>query len=124
MEMAGKPIYNPKISIVNTNKAVLVFVSQIFNCGVVFGKYQYSKKHKAAYCYAASSQQAASILQELLPYLRIKNSQAKLFLQMMHIRKNSKSSGRRGAIANKPKTQEKIVTRLNALNYRGVRPKK
>jgi LAGLIDADG endonuclease len=70
------------VSISSTELPLLQFVVESFGAGKITRKKTYSDRHSPSFCYAVTSRQALSLLQQVLPYLRShKRARAELSLE-------------------------------------------
>ena len=58
------------VSIANTERQLLEYVRVAFGAGKITSKKAYSERHSLSYCYAITSRQALSLLEQVLPFLR------------------------------------------------------
>ena len=71
--------YFVRVNVVNTNRAIIVWMREIFGGNLYMRKRQ-KKNHKVAWSLTLSEVQAGALLRRVLPYLRVKQQQAKLLL--------------------------------------------
>ncbi len=79
---------------------------------------------KPTYHWVLSTQQAAAVLKEVLPYLRVKRRQAELLIKLADMRAStgavSYGSSKWGRIKVDPHIQEAIYAECRTLNVRGT----
>lgn len=75
------PEYLPTIEIANTNQGVVKFLRDLFG-GRVQPDLKRKPSEKQAYKWAIHSKQAVHVLKELCPYLRLKQKQVELVLEL------------------------------------------
>jgi hypothetical protein len=75
------PCYFLEISIGNTHKGVLKWVSENFGGRLAHNAEQYTRRNHRTWRWRASSNEACAVLMILLPYLVVKKEQAELAIE-------------------------------------------
>jgi len=73
--------YIPYLAVANTNKEIIEALKAYWKTGTIWHKKPFKPNHKPAFAWYASSAKAIFILRQLLPYLRVKKSQAELLIE-------------------------------------------
>ena len=83
--------YTPSISISNTDKKALEFIKKAFNCPSNINKQKRTKSNlKQLYIFETSSSKVLRrVLQELIPFLKVKKEQAKLVYRLVCLPRGS-----------------------------------
>ncbi len=106
-------LYHERIQIRMVEEKAIKLFKQTFG-GNYYRETDHSKySKKPLYCYQATDRLAAKIIKILLPYLLIKNRQAKLILKLRESKENPESH-KRGSPAKRP-MNPKIVTYRESL---------
>jgi LAGLIDADG endonuclease len=80
--------YQPRIAITSTSKDILGLFIKSFAIGEKLyytGPNKYAKNTKARWVWEANGTKAMSIIECLLPYLRVKRAEAKVFLRFKEL---------------------------------------
>lgn len=77
--------YYPRLSITNTNKWVLEWVKLLFGGTIRLDKRKAKPHHKVKYRWCTNCKNAVILVESLLPYLKIKMKEAKIFIQYSNI---------------------------------------
>jgi hypothetical protein len=100
-----------RISFTNCDKAVLDWIADVTACGT-YSVRPSSDKHKQSFILALNADAAASLLQQVRPYLRIKHKQADLALDFQERLKTPALNASRS-------WQFDYLNRIKAMNRRG-----
>lgn len=111
-----------KVSVTNTRKEVILWIRRKLGMGRLRTYVGKKVNHKQAFRLDMKSTDAVRVCEILLPYLRLKKQQAKLVIKLGYLMRQSKAlGGRKGRRAYRPDLQDKITTKLYALNKRGIK---
>jgi len=110
------PQYHERIQIRMVDEPAIKLFKETFGGNYYREKASRSKlSKKPLYCYQASDKLASEIIKKLIPYLLIKNRQAKLILELRKS-KESKESRLRGSPAKRPMKPEIVQLRESLYN--------
>ncbi|HEX3523619.1 MAG TPA: LAGLIDADG family homing endonuclease [Stellaceae bacterium] len=112
----GRRRDNLRLDIYNTNEAVLQWIKRTFGGRIHKVGRPKARNTKQEYVWAAGAQCAAQILKACLPFLKIKRTQAELFIQ------HQATSRRNGRYYTPPEilaVRNDIVAKMASLNRRG-----
>jgi len=110
---AGGKCISPTLQVANTNRTVLEWCRLLFG-GSIFRLAKQKAIHKQAYTWSSCGKNAIAIVQELLPHLKIKKKQAKVFIQF-----EMKKAGWPRLTLKEKMEREKLFGQLKKLNKRG-----
>lgn len=65
-----------RLTIANTNRPVLEWCLAVTGVGAVYGKWRGNPKHSPAFAWQCHSWKAKSVLEQTLPYMKIKRERA------------------------------------------------
>jgi len=102
--------YHERIQIRMISEEAIKFLATVLGGNYYTEKKPSLKSGKPLYVYTASDRKAASILQVLLPYLKVKKQDAELVLKIRES-KEDKRSFRRGSPARRPMPREIVEYR-------------
>jgi len=109
------PSYHERIQVRMVDEPAIKLFSEVFGGNYYFEK-NHSKSQRPLYCFQISDLAAAKALVILLPYLRIKNNQAKICLALRR-NKESKLAKQRGNLGGRRKGRGKPMAK-SVLKYR------
>jgi len=117
------PALHYRVMVFNTNREILEWFRDTFGGRTSLYGSPRHEHHKQVYSWWVSSQEAASVLRLLLPYLRIKRRQAELVLQMADLRYEY-VKGKRGRQVTPAilEARRGLVEEIVRLNHRGALP--
>lgn len=116
----GTNHYGLRINITNTNLFILEWIQEQLNCGgCIYGNKRQSIKHKLSYKLEYGHKQAGKVLLKLLPYLRLKQPQAKIGLQLRDTFKPIYDV--KGITLELLKQRKLLKDKIDLLNKRGPR---
>lgn len=78
----------PRVTITNTNQAVLEWVKDIAGVGQVIQKKLYNTKARLCWQWQAHSEAAESMLKQIRPYMKVKKAQADLAIEFQERLRN------------------------------------
>jgi LAGLIDADG endonuclease len=103
------------LSAYNTNEAVLQWIKSRFG-GTVIRVKRSRRQHKQCYAWNTGWQNASSVLQAAMPFLRVKKPQAELFIACAN---TSKKWGLPGVPKNVVAFRESLAAKISILNLKG-----
>lgn len=106
--------YTPAASLTMCNEAVIRWLQSVTGIGSVYERRPQQARFSVSWTWALPARQAIPVLVRIHPYMRVKAEQARLYLEMMEIRKDSRNYG-----CNNPERQLQIACEIQALNRRG-----
>jgi hypothetical protein len=101
-----------RLSAVNTKLPVLEWIRDTTGVGCISCKQWSNPRHAPSYTWVAQSEAAQTVIQQLLPYLRVKHAQARLALEVLSLLSDPSFKADRSW--QRPKRDE-----MRALNARG-----
>lgn len=110
--------YRPMVGVTNTNKKLLDFLMELTGLGRIHRSKAAKKNHKPSYQWVLWSQQARQLLEEVLPYLVIKKTQAELIIAMCKAARYG--VGRDGLTSDELAFQRRTYEQIKKLNKRGT----
>ena len=112
---ATRPRYLMRLTISNCDKPIMDWLVVELGGGVCLANREGPKVHRTSWRWAVSGKYAGKILEQLLPYLRVKQKRAELAIQF------ADTMGIRGVLVppDQIDKREKIVTHLARMNKRG-----
>jgi len=110
------PTYVPRISVGNTNKQALNELKQFIGCGRVYLQRPAIGRQKTQFFYEATHRNAEHLIKKVLPYLRLKKTQAELLLGFIKEKANRKNSNRGTLTKEELKKREQFYKQMKLLN--------
>ncbi len=107
--------HSVRMEVKNTNLDVLMYLKNLFGGSIQCRIYQ-NKNHKQAYSWTLSNLSAVNFLKSILPFLRIKKSQAELAIEFQS---TVIGRGRRKIPENIFKIRDDMFLQMKELNRRG-----
>ena len=101
----------------NTNRPIIDYVRRITGVGFIYNMNRPSKRHKQAYSWQVWSQQARGVLEQILPFLRIKRKRALIAIKFAST--FTQCFGKTGLPSNVANAQKAVFARMKRLNKRG-----
>ena len=108
--------YRPVVHVASTNSVVLNTLQRWTGLGKARLFDDARENRKARWQWMIWSNQAAQIVNAVLPFLIIKKSQANLFLKFIKLKKGMGKTGRTGLTDNQWSEQDTIYQRMKELN--------
>jgi hypothetical protein len=112
----GTVKYSITITVANTNFNLIKYLHSTTNIGSVLPIPKKGNR-KPQLRWTVYSKQAEEFLLQVLPYLLVKEPQAKILLEA---RKHCRIPGRRGLSDKEKKSKEKLYLKIKKLNRRGL----
>lgn len=113
------PRYRACVSVYNTDRRPLDWIAETFG-GKVYGRRNTIRNQKEELTWQASYRQALPILEAVLPYLKIKAEQARLYLGFYGNGLVGNRWGRRGTPAHIAEARASVYATMSDLNRKGV----
>jgi len=110
-----KRVCRSTVSIGNTDYPVLKYVQSCLG-GTIHFIPQRNKRWHASWVWKASTKEAATIIEKLLPYLRVKAKQAKLLIEYQQYKDAIQWRGRRGYTQEEWDTIGSFRDKMRSLN--------
>ncbi len=83
--------FRGRFEVANTNKPIIEYIKNRFDLGEIRQYKKRSLKHKQAYYFQIGKQQEIiKALEQILPYLKIKQEQAKILIEWCKLRRSSR----------------------------------
>lgn len=112
------PNYAVIVEVTNTKREMCDWLKETTGIGTVSPKTHTNKRHKRTYVWKLDRHEMAAFLNRILPFLVIKEDQARLLLEMLNLENPNSPCDRVDPKVNI--TREFIWRELSALNKRGV----
>ena len=114
------PIYSVAMTITNTNTKIISWLIENFGGNFTVNNHV-SEKHKQAYCWQIQNRKLYPLLTEILPYLIIKDEQAKVVLNYLEHKLIDPATFGRGNKLSKGEVnyRETVYLSLRKLNCKG-----
>lgn len=109
--------YRSSVTITMTDLPVLEWVKRTAGVGNICVKKARSRNHKQAWSWTAWSNEAASLLDQILPYLRVKAGQAENLIEFQGA---MRQPGSKGLTDGEWASREAHYNKSQCLNQRGV----
>jgi len=119
---AASPRYHPYLIIVNTDKKVLLYIKELIGDGRLYILNKTSGNKRESFQYKLTKMNALlTVLEAVLPYLRVKQEQCKLLISFINKRKNVRPVTGRGSrgITSFDKEDDEVHKLFLLLNKRG-----
>ena len=121
---SASPLYHPFLIIVNTNKDVLLYIKQLIGGGKLY-ILRKKNSHNNKKCYQfklTKMDRLLRLLEEIDPYLKIKNKQCEFLIAFLKRRMYIKPITGRGSrgITSFTDEDKEIYDNLLSLNKRGI----
>jgi hypothetical protein len=94
------------------DKRAVKFIHQVLGVGTVVFRPSKIKNRRDIWCWKATSQEAASAIRKILPFLVTKKEQALIFLEITEEMKNRQGKGTNKLTAKRKRFQDVRVKRL------------
>ena len=110
---------SPEVTITNTSRSLVEWVKKVADCGIIIHRSPRRPHHKPAYVWSVGkTDKCLNLLQEVRPYLRLKDRQADLLLT--RYKASTPRNGKYTAVVLEQKL--KLVADIRALNLRCTKP--
>lgn len=105
------------LSISNTNEEVIHYIQQRLKVGSVFGRTSTKTNHKQVFYYSVTHLKAVLIIENIMPYLRVKYRRAQIALDFQ----NTVGYTGRSVPEEIKVRREQLISEMRELNSRGVK---
>lgn len=105
--------YRSGITVSMTNLSMIRWIKKSAGCGQIAVLKRINRKHKQAWRWSAWSKEAATILQQLLPHLKLKKPQAKNLIAFQSLMRIAGYPGLSNSEWNRREEHRQISLRLN-----------